>query len=1037
MGYTYTINDADDMTQFMTRVNSGSSFSGTTVLLASDIDLSGSYSSQFNPIGISENYYFRGIFDGQGYAIKGLTLGSTYIYAGLFGYSKGTTIRNLVMDVSCTVSDYYSGTNNVHVGGVIGFCYTDYNPCAVENVVSMTGVSVSQSIGNYYYYLGGIAGYMSTSSSSSSGYEVTIKNCANYGPVSHSGTSKNSYLGGIVGYIDGCYSNSYVLNCFNSGTITHSRTTSSNLFMGGIAGLYQYGILDNCVSAGDVTSNQIQQSSNYIGSFLGSGSSSQISHSYWTSAVDKYRMCGTGTALASETSFTVIDTEAAEELSKHSTYKGWSRWLLNTNESTLSFSYNARKSFLTLSSRLVLLPDLAKNGAYSFCGWFSDAAHSKPLASTVTSDATLYSAYGVLHTITFDMGNGTLVAAQQAEGEKLVQPDTRDINKEGYTFSGWDQSVVTVPSSDIKITALFTPNTYTVTLNTNGGTVSPQTIKVTFDSVYGELPVPQNAGHTFLGWFTAESGGESVDANTKVTTPSNHALYAHWDGGSYTVTFNPNGGTVSPQTIKVMFGSVYGELPVPQNAGHTFLGWFTAESGGESVDANTKVKMPGDHALYAHWNASVYTVTFDYGDGTVKSSKHMYNDIIEYPEDPERGGYIFLGWDVNITNVPDHDVVITALWQRTYSASSSVSSSSSSQKQGHGDNNDKADKTTTVIIAVVIPLFFVIVAALCVTVFLLFKKSSHVKLGDTDEGNSLNAPLIGDAEAKEGEGDDSSSNSGKDGKKGKSTYVRVVTMDDNDLNNSVAAGKSLDSLYKMYPPGFLRPAMIDALLKADLPEKKATYICEACVDSASFAKEDGKLFEGFTEDDAAAIAMYTYDFGASEFECNPYRIINLSLVERNFSLLQKVSGMLYLVMTALRKLPRVTGVSLYRGVRSKVNLDEDHYHEGNTVTWPALSSTSPDMKATKTFLAKGSKSKKAKGTLFIIENGWGYNIQPYSLFPGETEILLEPERQFKVTSVIQAEGLIFISLHMLDTPLALTKVFGTGTVPAATTDAKN
>ena len=103
--------------------------------------------------------------------------------------------------------------------------------------------------------------------------------------------------------------------------------------------------------------------------------------------------------------------------------------------------------------------------------------------------------------------------------------------------------------------------------------------------------------------------------------------------------------------------------------------------------------------------------------------------------------------------------------------------------------------------------------------------------------------------------------------------------------------------------------------------------------------------------------------------------------------LQRASGILYLVMTALRKLSRVTGMYLYRGVRSDMKMDEGHYSEGNTITWPALSSTSPDMKATKTFLVKGSKTGKTAGTLFIIENGWGYDIQPYSLFPDEAEIL--------------------------------------------------
>ena len=106
-------------------------------------------------------------------------------------------------------------------------------------------------------------------------------------------------------------------------------------------------------------------------------------------------------------------------------------------------------------------------------------------------------------------------------------------------------------------------------------------------------------------------------------------------------------------------------------------------------------------------------------------------------------------------------------------------------------------------------------------------------------------------------------------------------------------------------------------------------------------------------------------------------------------------------------------------MRAEVNTDEDHYSEGNTITWPALSSTSPSMKSTKVFLASGSSTGKAAGTLFIIEGGWGYDIQPYSLFVDEEEILLEPDRQFKVTSVIPTAEMTIINIKMEDTPLLL------------------
>ena len=64
-------------------------------------------------------------------------------------------------------------------------------------------------------------------------------------------------------------------------------------------------------------------------------------------------------------------------------------------------------------------------------------------------------------------------------------------------------------------------------------------------------------------------------------------------------------------------------------------------------------------------------------------------------------------------------------------------------------------------------------------------------------------------------------------------------------------------------------------------------------------------------------------------------------------------------------------------------------------------------------------------TLLIINKGWGYDIQPYSLFPDEEEILLEPERQFRVVSVLNT-ALTVINLEMLNTPLSVPEVFGGG-----------
>lgn len=114
----------------------------------------------------------------------------------------------------------------------------------------------------------------------------------------------------------------------------------------------------------------------------------------------------------------------------------------------------------------------------------------------------------------------------------------------------------------LTLTANWTTNTYTVTANANGGTIpttsgwtiasgsKTATKTVTFDATYGTLPTPTRTGYTFAGWWTTASGGTQVTNSTKVTTASNHSIYAHWTANKYTVTFDPNnkGGLISTQT---------------------------------------------------------------------------------------------------------------------------------------------------------------------------------------------------------------------------------------------------------------------------------------------------------------------------------------------------------------------------------------------------------------------------------------------------------------------------------------------------------
>ena len=185
-------------------------------------------------------------------------------------------------------------------------------------------------------------------------------------------------------------------------------------------------------------------------------------------------------------------------------------------------------------------------------------------------------------------------------------------------------------------------NNVTVTFNANGGTSATSETTVTSGSSL-TLPNATKTGNTFNGWYTASSGGTRVGGNGDSYTPNdNITLYAQWS--AYTVTYNANGGTVSPASDTVdASGNV--TLPTPTWAGHRFDGWYTAASGGTSVGAAGATYAPSSSTtVYAHWTA--YTVTFNANGGTVSpSSATAGNDgTVTLPTPSARTGYDFDGW---------------------------------------------------------------------------------------------------------------------------------------------------------------------------------------------------------------------------------------------------------------------------------------------------------------------------------------------------------------------------------------------------------
>jgi uncharacterized repeat protein (TIGR02543 family) len=137
-----------------------------------------------------------------------------------------------------------------------------------------------------------------------------------------------------------------------------------------------------------------------------------------------------------------------------------------------------------------------------------------------------------------------------------------------------------------------------------------------------------------------------VDAATVVSIAADHVLSAKWTANSYTVSFDPSGGAVSPSSKVVTFGATYGTLPVPEREGYTFSCWIASANGANfDVGASTVVSIAADHTLAAKWTALRYTVSFDPRGGSVlPTSKEVVFDAAygDLPV-PVRSGYTFAG----------------------------------------------------------------------------------------------------------------------------------------------------------------------------------------------------------------------------------------------------------------------------------------------------------------------------------------------------------------------------------------------------------
>lgn len=290
------------------------------------------------------------------------------------------------------------------------------------------------------------------------------------------------------------------------------------------------------------------------------------------------------------------------------------------------FEIMAPATSTTSGKEFSLIYTLTAGQTYYFA--IQDKALGESIGSTtITITSTTY---------TLNLVKGTGISSVSGGGEKAynTQCTIKATPLSGYHFKGWSipnqASLVTSnpytflkAAQDETITALAASNTYKVVYK-SGTETSNDNRTFQYDTTYTLNSCPfTKAGYTFIGWDTNSNATTKVygpEASVKNLTATNNAtvyLYAVWQrSAGYTVSFNANGGTVSPSSKTVYYLDTYGSLPTPTRTNYIFVGWFTSASGGTQIFSNTEVTTNKNHTLYAHWSKNSFTITFNFNGGT-------------------------------------------------------------------------------------------------------------------------------------------------------------------------------------------------------------------------------------------------------------------------------------------------------------------------------------------------------------------------------------------------------------------------------------
>lgn len=252
-----------------------------------------------------------------------------------------------------------------------------------------------------------------------------------------------------------------------------------------------------------------------------------------------------------------------------------------------------------------------------------------------------------IYNINYDANGGQNAPKSQIKIYKdNLTLTTDEPTRPSYKFLGWSTSSKSTTAEykagdsynpgtneevkDIILYAVWKIDSYTLTINPNGGTWNNSTNKSTITQSYGSTYIienPTKTGYTFTGWTL--SGKGSLNGTTYTFGEGAATLTANYTANTYTITLDNKSATTAGTTaiyekygagiyldsaLKNVMTTTANPITKPSKTGYTFKGYYTKENGqgdqiinenGYITDKITSTTYTANTTLYAYYKDDI------------------------------------------------------------------------------------------------------------------------------------------------------------------------------------------------------------------------------------------------------------------------------------------------------------------------------------------------------------------------------------------------------------------------------------------------